>query len=82
MRPEDVIADKRRPFTGGSNTFARGADRTRFAEFYAELDSHEKVATTMDSVVSPSLCMATNSTPTTRVVSHVTLRSHSPQSSS
>ena len=40
-----------RPFTGGSNTFARGADRTKFAEFYAELDSHEKVATTMDSVV-------------------------------
>ena len=42
---------ERRPFTGGSNTFARGADRTKFAEFYAELDSHEKVATTMDSVV-------------------------------
>ncbi len=42
---------ERRPFTAGSNTFARGADRTKFAEFYAELDSHEKVATTMDSVV-------------------------------
>ena len=41
---------ERRPFQGG-NTFARGLDRNRFAEFYAELDAQERVATTMDSVV-------------------------------
>jgi 5-methyltetrahydropteroyltriglutamate--homocysteine methyltransferase len=41
---------ERRPFSG-SNTFAQGADRTRFREFYAEMDKHDGVATTMDSVV-------------------------------
>ena len=41
---------ERRPFKAG-NTFARGADRSRFSEFYAELDAQERVATTMDSVV-------------------------------
>ncbi len=42
---------ERRPFQPGQNTFARGADRSRFSEFYAELDAQEKAATTMDSVV-------------------------------
>ena len=41
---------KRRPFAGG-NPFTRGVDRTRFAEFYAELDSRDKIETVMDSVV-------------------------------
>jgi 5-methyltetrahydropteroyltriglutamate--homocysteine methyltransferase len=41
---------ERRPFRPGGNVFQRGADRTRFAEFYAELDSREGVATNMDSV--------------------------------
>ena len=41
---------KRRPFAGG-NPFTRGVDRTRFAEFYAELDSRDKVETVLDSVV-------------------------------
>jgi 5-methyltetrahydropteroyltriglutamate--homocysteine methyltransferase len=41
---------ERRPVKGGDNPFARGADRQRFAEFYAELDAREGVATTMDSV--------------------------------
>ncbi len=41
---------ERRPFSGG-NTFARGADRTRFSEFYAEMDAQERVATTMDSYI-------------------------------
>ncbi len=41
---------ERRPFKPGANVFQRGADRTRFAEFYAELDSREGVATNMDSV--------------------------------
>jgi 5-methyltetrahydropteroyltriglutamate--homocysteine methyltransferase len=34
----------------GKNPFTRGVDRTRFPEFYAELDSHDKVETVMDSV--------------------------------
>src|SRR5215471_5390015 len=41
---------ERRPF-GGGNPFTRGVDRTRFAEFYAELDSRDKVETVLDSVV-------------------------------
>jgi 5-methyltetrahydropteroyltriglutamate--homocysteine methyltransferase len=41
---------ERRPFKPGANVFQRGADRTRFAEFYAELDAREGVATNMDSV--------------------------------
>ena len=41
---------ERRPFKAGSNPFTRGADRTRFAEFYADLDSRDRVETVMDSV--------------------------------
>jgi 5-methyltetrahydropteroyltriglutamate--homocysteine methyltransferase len=41
---------ERRPFAG-SNPFTRGVDRTRFAEFYAELDARDKVETVTDSVV-------------------------------
>ncbi len=41
---------QRRPFAGG-NPFTRGVDRTRFAEFYAELDARDKVETVMDSLV-------------------------------
>src|SRR5436853_1223034 len=41
---------ERRPFKPGGNVFQRGADRTRFAEFYAELDAREGVSTNMDSV--------------------------------
>ena len=33
-----------------ANPFNRGADRTRFAEFYAELDEKDGVATTMEAV--------------------------------
>src|SRR5262249_34566360 len=40
---------ERRPFAGG-NPFTRGVDRTRFAEFYAELDARDKVETVTDSV--------------------------------
>jgi 5-methyltetrahydropteroyltriglutamate--homocysteine methyltransferase len=40
---------ERRPFSGG-NPFQRGADRTRFPEFYEELDARDRVETTMDSV--------------------------------
>ena len=47
---ERLSGFERRPFKPGANPFQRGADRERFAEFYAELDAHEGVATTMDSV--------------------------------
>jgi 5-methyltetrahydropteroyltriglutamate--homocysteine methyltransferase len=40
---------ERRPFAGG-NPFTRGVDRTRFADFYAELDARDKIETVMDSV--------------------------------
>src|SRR5256885_3214551 len=40
---------ERRPFAGG-NPFTRGVDRTRFADFYAELDARDKVETVTDSV--------------------------------
>jgi 5-methyltetrahydropteroyltriglutamate--homocysteine methyltransferase len=32
------------------NPFKRGADRTKFADFYAELDKNEAVATTMEAI--------------------------------
>jgi len=47
---ERLSGFERRPFKPGANVFQRGADRTRFAEFYAELDAREGVATNMDSV--------------------------------
>ena len=43
---------ERRPFEAGKNPFARGADRTRFAEFYAEHDAHEVPATQTRAVCS------------------------------
>ena len=42
---------ERRPIkTEAANPFKRGNDRTRFAEFYAELDKNEAVATTMEAI--------------------------------
>ena len=42
---------ERRPIKmEAANPFKRGADRTRFAEFYAELDAKEAVATTMEAI--------------------------------
>ena len=42
---------ERRPIKDeGANPFKRGADRMRFAEFYAELDARETVATTMEAI--------------------------------
>ena len=41
---------ERRPFRAGANPFTRGLDRTRFAEFYADLDARDRVETVMDSV--------------------------------
>ena len=39
---ERLSGFERRPFKPGANPFTRGADRERFAEFYAELDAHEE----------------------------------------
>ncbi len=47
---ERMSGFERRPFKPGVNTFQRGADREKFAEFYAELDAREGVSTTLDSV--------------------------------
>ena len=43
---ERLSGFERRPVKPGANPFQRGADRARFAEFYAELDAREGVATT------------------------------------
>jgi 5-methyltetrahydropteroyltriglutamate--homocysteine methyltransferase len=47
---ERLSGFERRPVKPGANPFARGADRERFAEFYAELDARDGVATTSESV--------------------------------
>src|ERR1700704_169618 len=47
---ERLSGFERRPVKPGGNPFQRGADRERFAEFYAELDAREEVATRTDSV--------------------------------
>src|SRR5215216_6772118 len=46
---ERLSGFERRPIARGANPFKRGADRERFAEFYAELDEREGVATTAES---------------------------------
>ena len=47
---ERLAGFERRPFAGG-NPWMRGADRERFKDFYAEMDSKDKGATTAESVV-------------------------------
>ena len=47
---ERLSGFERRSVKPGANPFQRGADREKFAEFYAELDAREGAATTMDSV--------------------------------
>jgi 5-methyltetrahydropteroyltriglutamate--homocysteine methyltransferase len=48
---ERMSGFERRPVKPGTATaFARGADRTRFAEFYAELDAKDVPATQSDSI--------------------------------
>ena len=47
---ERLSGFERRPIEAGSNPFTRGVDRERFAEFYAELDAREGVATTVEAV--------------------------------
>lgn len=47
---ERLSGFERRPIKGGANPFKRGADRERFADFYAELDAHDGVSTTIEAV--------------------------------
>ncbi|HXW41457.1 MAG TPA: cobalamin-independent methionine synthase II family protein, partial [Xanthobacteraceae bacterium] len=47
---ERLSGFERRPIKAGANPFTRGGDRERFAEFYAELDAREGVATTVEAV--------------------------------
>jgi 5-methyltetrahydropteroyltriglutamate--homocysteine methyltransferase len=47
---ERLSGFERRPIEPGANPFQRGADRGRFAEFYAELDAREAIATSTDAV--------------------------------
>jgi 5-methyltetrahydropteroyltriglutamate--homocysteine methyltransferase len=47
---ERLSGFERRPVKPGANPFTRGVDRERFAEFYAELDAREGVATTIEAV--------------------------------
>jgi 5-methyltetrahydropteroyltriglutamate--homocysteine methyltransferase len=47
---ERLSGFERRPIKPGGNPFTRGVDRERFAEFYAELDAREGVATTIEAV--------------------------------
>lgn len=47
---ERLTGFERRPLSGGVNPFARGADRARFAEFYAELDARDAPATQSEAV--------------------------------
>ncbi len=50
---ERLSGFEKRPVKAGANPFTRGADRERFAEFYAELDGEQKFAT-----VSEAVCIA------------------------
>ena len=48
---ERLSGFERRPIRNdAANPFKRGADRTRFAEFYTELDAREGVATTTEAI--------------------------------
>jgi len=47
---ERLSGFERRPIKPGANPFTRGVDRERFAEFYAELDAREGVATAVEAV--------------------------------
>ena len=59
---ERLSGFERRPVKPGQNPFARGADRVRFAEFYAELDAGEGTArgatTSAGAAVGQAVCVA------------------------
>jgi 5-methyltetrahydropteroyltriglutamate--homocysteine methyltransferase len=47
---ERLLGFERRPIKQDANPFKRGTDRTKFAEFYAELDAKGAVATTTEAI--------------------------------
>ena len=47
---ERLSGFERRPLAGGGNPFAKGADRLRFSDFYAELDAKDAPATQSESI--------------------------------
>ncbi|HZQ74586.1 MAG TPA: cobalamin-independent methionine synthase II family protein [Burkholderiales bacterium] len=58
---ERLAGFERRPIKPGQNPFTRGADRARFPEFYAELDSGESargVASSAGAAVGQAVCVA------------------------
>jgi 5-methyltetrahydropteroyltriglutamate--homocysteine methyltransferase len=55
---ERLSGFERRPAAPGASRFARGADRTRFAEFYAELDAASGPPATAGASVGEAVCVA------------------------
>ena len=55
---ERLSGFERRPGEPGQSRFARGADRSRFAEFYAELDAASGPPTTAGASVGEAVCVA------------------------
>jgi 5-methyltetrahydropteroyltriglutamate--homocysteine methyltransferase len=55
---ERLSGFERRPAKTGASRFARGADRTRFAEFYAELDASSGPPATAGASVGEAVCVA------------------------
>jgi 5-methyltetrahydropteroyltriglutamate--homocysteine methyltransferase len=47
---ERLSGFERRAIKPGDNPFTRGVDREKFSEFYAELDAHDGVSTTVEAV--------------------------------
>src|SRR5919106_829873 len=55
---ERLSGFERRPAKPGASAFARGADRARFAEFYAELDAASGPPATAGASVGEAVCVA------------------------
>ena len=55
---ERLSGFERRPAAPGASRFARGADRSRFAEFYAELDAASGPPATAGAAVGEAVCVA------------------------
>jgi 5-methyltetrahydropteroyltriglutamate--homocysteine methyltransferase len=55
---ERLSGFERRPVSPGKGRFARGADRIRFAEFYAELDAGDGPPATAGAAVGEAVCVA------------------------
>jgi 5-methyltetrahydropteroyltriglutamate--homocysteine methyltransferase len=55
---ERLSGFERRPAASGESRFARGADRTRFAEFYAELDAASGPPASAGASVGEAVCVA------------------------